>query len=192
MAQFAAVILNGGQSARMGQKKSQLKIKEITFLQHTQRRIEQAGIDNILISGPDVGQIHDIYENVGPLSGVHSAMCALQTATFKHLLVVPVDMPAFNASDLVYLIQKCQQTATSVYYQDAIMPFVIYDFKRHLATLDTLLFKASAPRGPSFYAFLKQLSANALAPPDAQRLLNINTPYAFAEYQKLNGEINNG
>ncbi len=87
---IAGIVLAGGQSKRMGQDKSMLKIQNKTLLQHTSDILSKSGIEDIYTSGGEDG-IQDKHPDKGPVGGILSSLLALNEHT--HLLFLPVDMP---------------------------------------------------------------------------------------------------
>ncbi len=96
----AGVILNGGQSSRMGQDKSLLTIQGISLLEHSKNTLKAAGLDDVFVSGS--GGIPDRIQNAGPLSGIHAALYKLEE--FNSLVFIPVDMPLLKPAMLSQLM----------------------------------------------------------------------------------------
>lgn len=86
---IAGVILSGGQSSRMGTDKSQLKIRDITLIEHTKQLLIDSGVTDTYVSGKD--GIKDIYSGKGPISGIHASLNFLKS--FDFIVFIPVDMP---------------------------------------------------------------------------------------------------
>ncbi len=115
----AAVILNGGQSRRMGQNKSALVIDGVSLLQRTRTMLEAAGFDTIHVSGP--GGIPDERPKAGPLSGIHAALNALQTHDM--LLFLPVDMPLIGVDQLAMMLPHCEHNL--IHFQGEHFPLML-------------------------------------------------------------------
>ncbi|WP_017443654.1 molybdenum cofactor guanylyltransferase [Gayadomonas joobiniege] len=188
---YAGIVLNGGQSKRMGQAKSELMVAGLSLLDRTQLCMQKAGIQKVFISGSAEGQIADIYQNLGPLAGVQAVLEYLKLTSYQHVVVMPVDMPLVQPSDIKKLIQQAAHQQTSLYYASSIMPFIVYNFKFQTEPLTHLLkqAEASSSRGPSFKQFLQQISAREIQADNPKHLLNVNTPEAFAQIEQMNGEI---
>lgn len=115
---FAAVILAGGRSSRMGQNKAQMiRPDGLTQLEHTQRQVAKLNPASIMISGVD---LPDIYPDCGPLSGIHAALETLETG--DSLLVVPCDLPLLTVDALQPLLSETD----SVAYQHAYLPCLLH------------------------------------------------------------------
>lgn len=125
---FAAVILAGGKSSRMGQDKAQmLRPDGLTQLEHTQAQVAQLNPSFIMISGsPD---LPDVYPELGPLSGIHAAVEKLSEG--DALLVVPCDLPLLTSDALAPLLSSTKSTA----YKDSFLPCLLQvteKLKQHL------------------------------------------------------------
>lgn len=85
-------ILSGGKATRMnGKNKGQLKIKEKTFIQIIEEKLDFA--DKIIMSTANTdskNQKSDIIKNIGPLGGIYSV---LSTVNNDRVLFTPCDMP---------------------------------------------------------------------------------------------------
>jgi molybdenum cofactor cytidylyltransferase len=103
---IAAVILAAGKSSRMGQTKALLKIDGHTFLESILKKLQKAGVNDILIVlGNDAGKIRDkislperciliknFHPEQGPLSSIHLAIMKLKSDINGFLLIL-VDHP---------------------------------------------------------------------------------------------------
>jgi molybdopterin-guanine dinucleotide biosynthesis protein A len=109
---FAAVLLAGGQSRRMGRDKAMLPLAGGRLL--WQRQLDDVlrplGPAELLVSGPsregfpaDVRCIADAEPGLGPLSGIAAA---LEAATAPWLAVLAVDLPGMTAGYLKTLLNE--------------------------------------------------------------------------------------
>ena len=94
-----AVILAGGISRRMGCCKADLTVDGQTMLLRTREQLSD--FDSVLLScndrqsAPGFQIVPDLFQNSGPLAGIHAAL----TATSKEaLFTVPCDLPNFTAA----------------------------------------------------------------------------------------------
>ena len=110
-APFAAVLLAGGRSRRMGHDKALLPLPEGRRLWERQlavlRALEPA---ELFISGPlragfpaDVPLLADDVPDLGPLAGI---VAALQAMRSPRLVVLAVDLPAMTAGFLAALLDE--------------------------------------------------------------------------------------
>lgn len=114
--QYSLILLAGGKSSRMGTNKAELLIEGESFLSCLLRKTEKLGIREKYIScyvGVEKSRkgfymISDIYENRGPLGGIHACMKAMNT---PYCLVLPVDVPQIPESVLEELI-LCHERRT--------------------------------------------------------------------------------
>jgi molybdenum cofactor guanylyltransferase len=109
---FAAVILAGGQSRRMGQDKARLFVDGQSLLARQIGLARSLAASEIFISGRagntysefDLPVIFDPLADAGPLSGIERAL----TITSKPLLLVlAVDMPGLTKELLMRLQTSC-------------------------------------------------------------------------------------
>lgn len=108
---FSAVILAGGQSARMGRDKAGLLLAGETLLARQIKLVQAVGATEVFISGR-AGRdyvrfgcpvLTDNFPQAGPLAGIESA---LQKCRNPLLLVLAVDMPQMSVAVLEELIKQ--------------------------------------------------------------------------------------
>ncbi len=112
MIPFAAVLLAGGQSRRMGRDKALLPLADGRLLWQRQLGIlQELEPAELLISGPgregfspDVPLLADRTPGLGPLSGIAAALGAMHS---PRLIVLAVDMPEMTAAYLRGLLDRC-------------------------------------------------------------------------------------
>lgn len=106
MIKYSAVILAGGKSSRMGRKKATLTLGEESFMDILIRKLNEAGIEDIIISGYDADGrypcVRDIYPDKGPLAGVHAGLLA---AANESALVLTEDAPLIPADYIRKLLK---------------------------------------------------------------------------------------
>ena len=102
---FAAIILAGGQSRRMGRDKALLEWQGQPLYQRAQTLAQSLGAGQVLLSGPQVGGLPDRYPGQGPLAGIDVCLQKTETAW---VLVLPVDMPQLRAETLAPLVSERQ------------------------------------------------------------------------------------
>ncbi len=108
---MTGLVLCGGNSERMGRDKAFLELDGKTLLQLQVARLEAAGCDEVLISGPRgrgyeaAGKrlVEDEVCGAGPLAG----LCAgLKAARGVHVLAVAVDLPGLTVDFLRWLREE--------------------------------------------------------------------------------------
>ena len=151
MTEYSAIILAGGESKRMGQKKSTLLLQGKTFIEIIIDKLIDIGISEILISGyeydlekyTDTGcvlkTVKDIYEKKGPLAGIHAG---LEAAAHNSVLIVTEDAPLVPIDFMKQLMQEHEENASSITVTrsgDRLQPLLgIYD-KSLISECDDIL-----------------------------------------------------
>ena len=125
------VVLAGGKSKRFGQNKSEVKLGNITLLEHTLNKIKSKFNKIIIVSNKDLVKnytvIGDCIEGqLGPLVGVLSAMKWIKknNLSYSWLATFPCDTPFFNIS----IIDKFTKAAK---LNDSYLYFAKTEEKRH-------------------------------------------------------------
>ncbi|WP_440905812.1 molybdenum cofactor guanylyltransferase [Catenovulum sp. SX2] len=199
------LILAGGRSSRMGQDKAQLSIdKHQTLLKHMLALVAELAAEQVYISRPYQQQtndltlaemlvsnraqakvIYDPMEYQGPLAGIQA--CLPQVSHFDNkpntqLLVLPIDMPALEVTDLQQLIKYSNQQSSACYFAQHFLPVVFYDLAQLQALLNQLMLRPAKER--SFRNLLNQMSAASVEIKGGQlsRLINLNTPEQWQTY----------
>jgi molybdopterin-guanine dinucleotide biosynthesis protein A len=112
---FAAVLLAGGRSSRMGRDKATLVIDGQPLWQRQLATLRALQPCELLISGrrdgPYAGAgieiIEDAIPGLGPLAGIAAA---LRRADSPRVLVLAIDLPAMTADFLATLLQNSRPT----------------------------------------------------------------------------------
>jgi molybdenum cofactor guanylyltransferase len=120
---FAAYVLAGGRSARMGQDKALLQLADKTLIEHAVSKLARLTSDVYILGSrteltPFAPLVPDLLEGCGPLGGMEAALIH---SFLDWALLVPVDMP-FLPSTLL------RTWATAVLHQaGARLSFFIVD-----------------------------------------------------------------
>ena len=115
---FAAVLLAGGRSRRMGQDKALLPLPDGRRLWERQLAVLRAlGPAELFISGPsraefpsDVPLLADEVPGLGPLAGIAAALKAMRA---PRLVVLAVDLPAMTTAFLRGLLMEEQMVSST-------------------------------------------------------------------------------
>lgn len=180
------LILAGGLSSRMGQDKAELKLGEQTLLAKHQAMLTELGVDNVLVSGKEAGQIADLADNLGPLAGIQ-AFChrferEIEQGVISDLIVLPVDMPALETHVLLELLNFGQHQKQSCCYQQNWLPAYFHDLNQLKVTVDQVLLLPET-RAHSMQTLLRNMQGQTLPITDrAQQLININTPEQWQDF----------
>jgi len=204
MASCYGLILAGGLSSRMGTDKAQLRRNGQTMLEYSLTLFEHLGMETIISGGE--GGIPDLFPQLGPLSGVYTAIkhCESRQLDVNALLVTPVDMPLLTSQVLENLMDTGEGTGIATYYKDCYLPLYLpvnNEVRNYLEQLfqdqehsereggesgigreQQLSFK-KPPR--SIKRMLSILNAKELVVEDAQALSNINTPEEWEIVKQL-------
>lgn len=169
---FSAVLLTGGKSSRMGRDKASLPYQGRMLWEHQIDILQQAGADEVLISGNSHGPydrstyaiIPDEYTDCGPIAGLHSA---LKKAKNEQVLLLAIDLPHMASDYLRYLWSKCRPGCGAVgldeayeplaaFYPRSILPLIeshirngIYSFQKLIAEAESQGCMVSYPIAPN-------------------------------------------
>lgn len=109
--EIAGVVLAGGNSTRMGQDKALLMMNGSPFIQRITQTL-LALFDEVIISANTADYsflglpvVRDIYENCGPLGGVHAALGSVKT---PYCFTTPCDTPRLNPGLVKTLLAEAQ------------------------------------------------------------------------------------
>ncbi len=119
---FAAVVLCGGGSRRMGTDKAFLPFRGTSLLAHQLETLRSLGPAQLLVSGragvdyptdSDCDIVVDPVPDLGPVAGIHAA---LRHCRHPHLLVLAVDIPLVSVSLIAGLLDARTPTQGAVFY----------------------------------------------------------------------------
>jgi Molybdopterin-guanine dinucleotide biosynthesis protein A len=107
MTDYSAIILAGGKSSRMGQKKGSLLFRGKPFIEIIFDKLSDIGISEIMISGYEHNYngsiyVEDKYRGKGPLAGIHAG---LYRSGYEHMLVITEDAPFVPSNYIEQLIE---------------------------------------------------------------------------------------
>jgi molybdopterin-guanine dinucleotide biosynthesis protein A len=167
---FAAMILCGGASRRMGVDKGGLDWLGRRAVDRLVDVVQVMGATNVLTVGErDYGPPHVVEDPPlsGPVGGVLAGARALSMCECKRVLVVAVDAPTLEVGDIAPLLAA---PAPGAAYDGLHLPFVA-----QLAALTTV---ADVEAGWPLRRLLEQLGVQRLPPPVGarERLRGANTP----------------
>lgn len=167
---MAGVILVGGHSSRMGQDKARLNYNGQPLYLHMTALLRSCGLEEIVLAGEIVGATNCLCEPVphqGPARALAHIISQLGSR-FRHLLVVPVDMPLLTPALLIRLMSQ-QQPCHYIHHP---LP----------AMLACLL---PPPDAASMRALLTAQQALPLPLPELadQAMRNFNTPEEWTQLQ---------
>ncbi len=165
---FAAVILAGGKSSRMGRDKAELIWNKKPLYLHQKDTAHKAGFELILISRNKKGFMQDETKEKGPLNGILTALNDKDTQQKLYLCVIPVDMPYITCAMLQHLMDNANK-APIVCFENQIFPFMLAVSLK--SQLETYLKTRQSVKG----FISSQKAFNLPTEPFADSFININT-----------------
>lgn len=179
------IVLAGGQSSRMKVDKSTLHVNNVSNLERAINLLTSCGISEVVVSGNALGQIPDIYQKGGPLSGIFSVITSKKPTA---VLIIPIDMPLLDTQTLnILLTQGIEQTSACCFQQHSLPiylpvtePLVSFLSREFLSERYTRYNK-----GPSFKHLLKHIGCHYIVQPHSNILSNANTPQQWQEIKQL-------
>lgn len=109
--QITGIILCGGMSSRMGKDKALLTLENHNLLEIAILTLESL-CGNILVSSNSIYPIKkqcrfvkDKFENIGPISGVYSALSESET---EHNIIISIDTPFLSSNTISYILQNVE------------------------------------------------------------------------------------
>lgn len=106
---ITGVVLAGGKSTRMGQDKALLTLNGKPFIKHVASAL-QAVFAEVIVSANSTDYeflglpvVKDVYENCGPLGGIHAALTAAKT---ESVFIASCDMPLLTPAVIRFIIEK--------------------------------------------------------------------------------------
>lgn len=174
------LILAGGLSTRMGQDKAELKLGEKNLLEIKKSLLNEAGIEQVIISGKEKDQLNDLEAGLGPLAGIQAFCHAYPDA--EDLLVLPVDMPALDTKALIELLNFGQHHKVSCCFDSTWLPAYFADIAQLSTIVDEIL-KSEQQSSRSINAVFKQMNGQTLPITNrAEMLINVNTPEQWQSF----------
>lgn len=158
MESLSGAIIAGGRSLRMGVDKATIVLNQNTFLEKSIALLSPFSKHLFLSSNTNYGNIDipiikDIYENIGPISGLYSILKEIST---DKVFVIPVDTPLLTKDVIQYVLNKQDKTKQiSVcetddgvqmligIYDKSILPIIENQIKENDYKLTKLLKKAN-------------------------------------------------
>jgi molybdopterin-guanine dinucleotide biosynthesis protein A len=178
----------------MGVDKARLLFNGVPMLSHMSQILHQAGLERVWISGDYPGYQsladfplpnHDT-EALGPLSGLMSISSHLHHDC-EFIIVVPIDMPLLNRSQIKLLLD-IPADIPAVAYQQAFFPLRLALDDQLIDQLHSLLSDAD-PKAHSLRALLERLPTCWLPlPENADCFSNANTPEEWLALQQKSSQ----
>lgn len=180
---MTGIVLAGGLSRRMGRDKASLPWGTSDLLHAVLERLIPVCSELIVVTNvprrillPEVITVADVFEQCGPLAGIHAGMKA---AGCEACAVVACDMPFVKPAAVQYLEQAMAGYDAAVPWIDGYHPLFAVYRQSCLPFIEQML-AAGNLCVMSFYQFIsiRQVSAEELRQydPDLVSIRNLNTP----------------
>ena len=190
MRELYGLVLSGGQSRRMGEDKAYLQLGGASLMDIAWEILSRAGCSEIRISSNrQAGAIKDIFQNYGPVAGIHAGVNAyLEDDIQGYLLVIPIDMPMLSQELLEKLITQAD-SAQLVRFSGNQLPFLLKLDSQCLIKLTTLLARTNESPGVSLKKMFSVFNEHIIEP-DSDRLGEFVNCNSQADFEKLKSKFN--
>lgn len=198
MQSAAGIILAGGQSRRMGRDKALLPrpgAEQVPFVAHLAALLSELCCEVVLVTrdaaqaatytpylSSSIHLVSDQIPAVGPLMGLASGLCAIQSS---HALVTAVDMPFLQPALITFLLSQPLDDHLLVPLVNATPQVLLAVYPRTVLPLveARLLAGRRDPRSLLDVAHVRYLEETLLrrVDPDLRSFVNINTPGELAQ-----------
>lgn len=193
---IVAAVLAGGLSSRMGTDKALLLDNQQRSQLHRACAVIEPLVSNGVIQKMVVSRalnpaeqqrldcefIPDLVEEKGPLGAIYSLVQVLKNQC-DYLLLLPVDLPFIQSSNLNTLIDQGLKKQSACFYQDHFLPLFL-PFSEQL--LEYLSLQLSSSEGNlRVSGLLTELGSLAITYNEGEKfLINANTPEQWQAIQK--------
>jgi len=166
------VLLAGGQSSRMGQDKASLAIAGTTLLEFMRAKLQQAGIDEVVICRNAPGYLNDSIPQLGPLGALYTLS---QHYPERRALIIPVDMPLLRVASLKAFAAATMDSNLPATSSQQMFPLYLAFTP---AVIEALHQRTHQPDDLSIAAFLRDTGGRQLSDLELHddEYLNANTP----------------
>lgn len=130
MKKISGIVLAGGKSLRMGRDKAYVEMGGKTMLEKVLHNLEPICDEIIIIANTPLKistpykVYKDIFENCGPLGGIHAG---LEKSSFTDNIILSCDAPFVHPDVLEYLLENTDAKKCAVYRRaEKIYPFPGY------------------------------------------------------------------
>ncbi|MGB8029788.1 MAG: molybdenum cofactor guanylyltransferase [Terracidiphilus sp.] len=116
----AGFVLAGGQSSRMGRDKALLPLAGRPLIEHALTTLREAGLPARIAGASPAAHsalaayapiVRDPQSGLGPLAGI---CAALEAASTRYAVFLPIDLPLLPASLVAYLLHRARITGRAV------------------------------------------------------------------------------
>lgn len=186
---IGGVVLAGGKCTRYGgRNKAFLEVGRETFYDRTLKVMSAIFKEMIVITNtkehfPDdaIPKYADIFQNIGPLGGIHSALAHFKQV--EAIFIVAVDMPFLNPQTIQEMVQAFNTSNSDILIpmlDGKIEPMAAIYSKNILTTLDAYLKSSDNYSIRSFFDRVNtQFYTLEITERNRQFFYNINSPKDF-------------
>jgi len=169
----------------MGEDKAKLAIAGTTLLEFMRAKLQQAGIDEIVICRNASGYLNDIIPQLGPLGALHTLG---QHYPGRRALIIPVDMPLLSVASLKAFAAAVRDSSLPATSGQQMFPLYL-PFTP--TVIEALHQRTRQPDDLSIAAFLRETGGQVLSAVELHddESLNANTPQ---QWQAILAKVNTG
>jgi len=195
---IGVAVLCGGQASRFGgANKGLIELSEgTTILQRLIREIRIIGLQDILLCTNEaepytalgLDAVPDTHKGKGPLGGIEAAL-AHYTGRKAAVLILPCDLPAITANEIMVLLEAYSRSRQSIVYAQTA------DGIEHPLCAVVAVSEREAIRAAitgdrlGVRRLWQELGGESIAFDDTERFVNVNSPEEFDRYIKGNGRM---
>ena len=187
---FSGVVLNGGESSRMGEPKGELEFLGKPLMEVPLNALKNSNASEIIVIGgvrPDwlpleIRHVDDSYPGEGPLGGLISA---LQVCNEENVMVLSNDLMGIDSETVLAILGKRDTLGVVVPVAGSKRQVLTSLWKRSLLPILTEVYE----RGErSIQSALKSLLVSELYEFDENKFANANTPSDIINYIATMGD----
>ena len=195
-------VLAGGNSTRMGQDKACMLLDSKSLLEVVSDTLQRSGSCEVLVnrnpsqlcSVQDAVIVPDVYQDLGPLSGIHALLNHISEREKQQdkrigLLILAVDQPLVSAQSVTELMAYGIENQTSASFfvapaqHQAFFPLYIFDTHNALSSIEQIIC-AGDKRSVGY--FWTKIGAQQIPLLDHSELLNVNN---MQDYKTLCSKV---
>ena len=187
---FSGVVLNGGDSSRMGEPKGEMDFRGRPLLGISLDALINSGASEIIVIGgdrpdwlsPEIRHVGDCYPGEGPLGGVISA---LRVCSQEKVLILSNDLMGIDSETILGILDKSDSQDIVVPVAGSKRQVLAALWRRSLLPTLTEVYEAGER---SIQSALKSLVVLEIYEFDQNKFANANTPSDIIDYIAKTGD----